>query len=47
MSGLGEVLTAFHEATGCNAAVWRRDGVLGTPLKYVAGTFHGSPPRWA
>ena len=26
MSELGEVLAAFHEATGCDASVWRRDG---------------------
>ena len=44
MSELGEVLTAFHEATGCNAAVWRRDGAAGTPLKFVAGTARVAPP---
>ena len=43
MSELAEVLAAFHEATACDAAVWRRD-TEGTPLKYVAGTARGDPP---
>ncbi len=43
MSELGEVLTAFHEATSCDAAVWRRDRD-GTPLKFVAGTSRAHPP---
>ncbi len=37
MSELREVLAAFHEATGCDAAVWRRDTV-GAPLRFVGGT---------
>lgn len=44
MSELGEVLTAFHEATSCEAAVWRRDRD-GAPLKFVAGTGRADPPR--
>ena len=44
MSELVDVLNAFLEATGCHVAVWRREGAVGTPLKYVAGTFRGSPP---
>ena len=43
MSELGEVLTAFHEATSCDATVWRRDRD-GSPLKFVAGTSHAHPP---
>ena len=31
MSELGEVLAAFHEATGCDASVWRRDGGVQGP----------------
>ena len=47
MSELGEVLTAFHEATSCEAAVWRRDRD-GAPLKFIAGTSraHAPPDEW-
>jgi sigma-B regulation protein RsbU (phosphoserine phosphatase) len=38
VSELGEVLAAFHEATGCDAAVWGRDGGAGAPLRLIAGT---------
>ena len=41
MSELGEVLTAYYEATGCDAAVWRRDGADETPLRWIAGTRRG------
>ncbi|MEO7455813.1 MAG: GAF domain-containing SpoIIE family protein phosphatase [Gemmatimonadaceae bacterium] len=44
MSELGDVLTAFHAATACDAAVWRRDGGPGAPLKFVAGTRRVEPP---
>ena len=43
MSELGEVLTAFHEATSCDAAVWRRNGDE-SPLKFVAGTSRAPAP---
>ncbi len=43
MSGLGEVLAAFHEATTCNAAVWRREKE-GAALEFVAGTARGEAP---
>ena len=43
MSELGEVLAAFHDATGCTAAVWRRDRTGGS-LKFVAGTARAEPP---
>ncbi len=45
MSELSDVLVAFHDATGCDAAVWRRDGGPGTPLKRVAGTPGAQPPQ--
>ncbi len=38
MIELSEVLAAFHEATGCDAAVWRRGEGAGATLKLVAGT---------
>jgi phosphoserine phosphatase RsbU/P len=41
---LTEVLAAFHDATGCNAAVWRRDNGAGASLKFVAGTVRAEPP---
>jgi phosphoserine phosphatase RsbU/P len=44
MSELSEVLSVFHETTGCDAAVWRSDGVPGTPLKLVAGTAGAKAP---
>ena len=44
MSELGEVLTAYHEATGCDATVWRRDGADETPLRWIAGTRREDPP---
>ena len=44
MSELGEVLTAYYEATGCDAAVWRRDGADETPLRWIAGTRREDPP---
>src|SRR3954468_18315016 len=44
MSELGEVLTAYYEATGCDAAVWRRDGADETPLRWIAGTRRDEPP---
>ena len=44
MSELGEVLTAYYEATGCDAAVWRRDGADDTPLRWIAGTRRDEPP---
>ena len=43
MSELGEVLSAFHDATSCDAAVWRRDSEGGV-LKFVAGTARGDAP---
>jgi sigma-B regulation protein RsbU (phosphoserine phosphatase) len=47
MSELAEVLTAFYDATGCDAAVWRRDGVGETPLRYITGTRRTDPPPHA
>ena len=44
MSELGEVLTAYYEATGCDAAVWRRDGADETPLRWISGTRREAPP---
>jgi len=44
MSELGEVLAAFHEATGCDASVWRRDGGVKGPLRFIAGTRRADPP---
>ena len=44
MSELREVLDAFLEATGCNAAVWRRDGGEKAPLRFIAGTVHSDAP---
>jgi len=44
MSELGEVLAAFHEATGCDASVWRRDGGIKGPLRFIAGTRRADPP---
>jgi sigma-B regulation protein RsbU (phosphoserine phosphatase) len=44
MSELGEVLAAFHEATGCDASVWRRDGGMKGPLRFIAGTRRADPP---
>ena len=44
MSELGEVLAAFHEATGCDASVWRRDGGAKGPLRFIAGTRRADPP---
>jgi sigma-B regulation protein RsbU (phosphoserine phosphatase) len=44
MSELGEVLAAFHEATGCDASVWRRDGGAKAPLRFIAGTRRADPP---
>ena len=44
MSELGEVLSAFHEATGCDASVWRRDGGVKGPLRFIAGTRRADPP---
>ncbi|MEO8337867.1 MAG: GAF domain-containing protein, partial [bacterium] len=38
MSELGEVLAAFHEATGCDAAVWRRGAGVAAPLQRIGGT---------
>ncbi|MEO5817675.1 MAG: GAF domain-containing SpoIIE family protein phosphatase [Gemmatimonadaceae bacterium] len=38
MTELSEVLSAFHEATGCDAAIWRRSEGAGSTLKLVAGT---------
>jgi phosphoserine phosphatase RsbU/P len=48
VSELGDVLNAFHDATGCDAAVWRREGPVGAPLKFVAGTrrVEPPPPEW-
>ena len=43
MSELADVLAAFHEATGCHAAVWRRDSTAGL-LQFVAGTERGLTP---
>ena len=43
MSELGEILAAFHEATACNAAVWRRDRDGGA-LSFIAGTARGNAP---
>ena len=38
MSDLGDILVAFHEATACDASVWRRDTASDNrPLRYVAG----------
>jgi sigma-B regulation protein RsbU (phosphoserine phosphatase) len=45
VSELGEVLAAFHEATGCDAAVWRRDDAASTSLKLVAGTAGAQRPE--
>ncbi|MES2179226.1 MAG: GAF domain-containing SpoIIE family protein phosphatase [Gemmatimonadota bacterium] len=44
MSELGDVLAAFHEATACDAAVWRREAGPASPLKFLAGTRKGLPP---
>jgi sigma-B regulation protein RsbU (phosphoserine phosphatase) len=44
MSELGEVLAAFHDATGCDASVWRRDGGIKGPLRFIAGTRRADPP---
>ncbi|HEX7980424.1 MAG TPA: GAF domain-containing SpoIIE family protein phosphatase [Gemmatimonadaceae bacterium] len=44
MSELGEVLAAFHDATGCDASVWRRDGGVKGPLRFIAGTRRADPP---
>jgi sigma-B regulation protein RsbU (phosphoserine phosphatase) len=44
MSELGEVLTAYYEATGCDAAVWRREGADETPLRWIAGTRREAAP---
>jgi len=44
MSELGEVLTAYYEATGCDAAVWRREGADDSPLRWIAGTRREAPP---
>ncbi len=44
MSELGDVLSAFHEATACNVAVWSRDGEA-APLRFVAGTARADAPR--
>ncbi len=44
MSELDEVLVAFHEATACHAAVWRREGAAAAPLRFVAGTSSAEPP---
>jgi sigma-B regulation protein RsbU (phosphoserine phosphatase) len=44
VSELGEVLAAFHEATGCDASVWRRDGGSKGPLRFIAGTRRADPP---
>ena len=46
MSELGDVLSAFHEATACNVAVWARDTET-APLRFVAGTTHPQPPSEA
>ena len=46
MSELGEVLTAYYEATGCDAAVWRREGADETPLRFVAGTRREDQGAW-
>ena len=43
MSELGDILAAFHEATACNAAVWRRDKDGGA-LSFIAGTARGDAP---
>ncbi|MBA3670937.1 MAG: SpoIIE family protein phosphatase [Gemmatimonadaceae bacterium] len=43
MSELAEVLSAFRDATGWEAVVWRRD-VDDLPLHYVAGTHRAAPP---
>jgi sigma-B regulation protein RsbU (phosphoserine phosphatase) len=42
---LSEVLSAFHEATGCDAAVWRRGEGAGAPLKMIAGTAGAQRPE--
>ena len=47
MSELADVLAAFYDATGCDAAVWRRDGANGTPLRFIGGTKRGDPPPLA
>jgi sigma-B regulation protein RsbU (phosphoserine phosphatase) len=44
MSELGEVLAAYYEATGCDAAVWRRDGADDAPLRFISGTRRSDPP---
>jgi sigma-B regulation protein RsbU (phosphoserine phosphatase) len=44
VNDLGEIMSAFHEATGCDAAVWKREGPAGSSLVYVAGTIHADPP---
>ncbi|MDB4916421.1 MAG: protein phosphatase domain protein [Gemmatimonadetes bacterium] len=44
MSDLREVLAAFRDATECDAAVWRREGAPGSPLKFVAGTAQRPAP---
>ncbi|CAN5344164.1 hypothetical protein BH09GEM1_BH09GEM1_03990 [soil metagenome] len=44
MSELGDVLSAFHEATACNVAVWSRDRAA-APLRFVAGTARVGAPR--
>ncbi len=44
MSELADVLAAFHDATGCDAVVWRGEAAGDVPLKFVAGTHHPDPP---
>ncbi|MEP6732154.1 MAG: GAF domain-containing SpoIIE family protein phosphatase [bacterium] len=44
MSELREVLGVFHEATGCEAAVWSLEGAPGSALRRVAGTSRSVPP---
>jgi sigma-B regulation protein RsbU (phosphoserine phosphatase) len=44
VSELGDVLSAFHEATACHIAVWSRDREA-APLRFVAGTQRTEAPR--
>jgi sigma-B regulation protein RsbU (phosphoserine phosphatase) len=43
VSGIGDILAGFREATGCEAAVWVADGDAERP-RVLASTRRGSPP---
>ena len=43
MTELGDLLLAFRDATGCDAAVWRRDAAS-APLRRVEATARHEPP---